>query len=172
MLKIRLRPRHLFIGLLGGAVLISTIGSILETLDFNDINKAPVVSTPTARKAWIEDFQLESASQASNRTDPQDATPVSVVQETNITFSAHVVGVRDFFVMAGAGQQEPVVSARSQPDANGKVSVSLKLPRTNTTYTIQGVGIVNDKLRPGWSGGSYDNVPAVSTDTPVRVMAK
>jgi hypothetical protein len=171
--KIRPRLRHVFIAILGIAVLVSTFGSILDTLDFNNLKKeAQAEVQPRPGKARITSFQLQTPMPPAAGADAKDGGGVDVVAGQEVSFSLHVEGVKLLYVVAAPATREPAATASAKPDANGDVLVSLRLPQAGSVYDIQAYGIVKDKLIPGWKGGYFKDQPAVASDVTLRLMAK
>jgi hypothetical protein len=160
--------RHVLIGFLGIAVGVSTVGSIINTLDFNkdDPAQAAANATPTS-KARVTSFRLTSASQ----TDASAGAPIEVVGGQDVSFSAQVEGVRQLLLVVSPSSGD-AFNVTAQPDAQGNVSAGMRLPEANTVYVVQAYGYIKDKLIAGWQGGYINNRPAVIADNTIRVIVR
>jgi hypothetical protein len=160
----KLRLGLVLIAILVVAVFLTTTGSCFQS--FNT-SKDDAAKSAAQAQVKVTGFELVTPS----TPDPQDGA-TKVVATQDITLRAHVEHVKELFVVASRGGQNTDAVASAKPDANGDVTVKLHLPKTDTPYTLQAAGKVEDKLRGGWQGGFFNSEPAVTAEGLIRIVAR
>ncbi|HLF72232.1 MAG TPA: hypothetical protein VI759_08795 [Dehalococcoidia bacterium] len=160
----RVRIGLVIIAILIVGIFLTTTGSCLDSFKTSDDEVA--VSEAQAQ-VTVTGFELVTPS----TPDPQDAT-MKVAATQDIIVRAHVEHVKELFVVASRGARDVDAVASAKPDANGDVTVKLHLPKTDTAYTLQAAGKVEDKLRSGWQGGFFNSEPAVPASNAISIIAR
>lgn len=160
----RVRIGLVLVAILVVAVFVTTTDSCIQSFKTSDDEAA---NSEAQAQVKVTGFELVTPS----TPDPQDAA-LKVVATQDITLRAHVEHVKELFVVANRGGQNTDAVASAKPDTNGDVTVTLHLPKTDTPYTLQAAGKVEDKLRGGWQGGFFNSEPAVTASNAIVIIAK
>lgn len=112
------------------------------------VTPVPATASPTAGSATITQFALASYKRIDRQSDSKAGDPVYVTDQ-EIAIQAQGTGLKRLDVFMARGPMDPMVSASGVPDANGQITVRLRLPERGVVYQVQGTGVIANRRPPG-----------------------